>query len=38
MVSTQQIDTNTLRTWLETGKEVSVLDIRPIQERTEWIY
>lgn len=36
MVSTQQIDTNTLRTWLETGKEVSVLDIRPIQERTEW--
>ena len=36
MVSTQQIDTNTLRTWLETGKEVSVLDIRPIQERAEW--
>lgn len=36
MESAQQIDTNTLRTWLETGKEVSILDIRPIQERTEW--
>lgn len=36
MESVQQIDTNTLRIWLETGKEVSVLDIRPIQERTEW--
>ncbi len=36
MESIKQIDTNTLRTWLETGKEVSILDIRPIQERTEW--
>lgn len=36
MESTKQIDTNTLRSWLETGKEVSILDIRPIQERTEW--
>jgi len=36
MESPGQIDTNTLRTWLENGKEVSVLDIRPIQERTEW--
>lgn len=36
MKSVREIDTNTLRTWLETGKEVSILDIRPIQERTEW--
>ena len=36
MESAKQIDTNTLRNWLEEGKEVSVLDIRPIQERTEW--
>lgn len=36
MESVQQIDTNTLRIWLETEKKVSVLDIRPIQERTEW--
>ena len=36
MESGQQINTNTLRTWLETGKKVSILDIRPIQERTEW--
>jgi glyoxylase-like metal-dependent hydrolase (beta-lactamase superfamily II)/rhodanese-related sulfurtransferase len=36
MVSKNQIDTHTLQTWLETDKEVSVLDIRPIQERTEW--
>lgn len=36
MESVREIDTNTLRTWLETGKEVSILDIRPIQERTEW--
>jgi glyoxylase-like metal-dependent hydrolase (beta-lactamase superfamily II)/rhodanese-related sulfurtransferase len=36
MESIKQIDTNTLRIWLETGKPVSILDIRPIQERTEW--
>lgn len=36
MEGIRQIDTNTLRTWLESGKDVSILDIRPIQERTEW--
>jgi glyoxylase-like metal-dependent hydrolase (beta-lactamase superfamily II)/rhodanese-related sulfurtransferase len=36
MEGVKEINTNTLRTWLETGKEVSILDIRPIQERMEW--
>ena len=36
MEGVREIDTNTLRTWLETGKEVSILDVRPIQEKTEW--
>ena len=36
MKGAKEINTNTLRTWLETGKEVSILDVRPIQERTEW--
>ena len=32
----KEIDTTTLSTWLQTGKQVSILDIRPIEERTEW--
>lgn len=32
----KEITTDILRTWLEKGKEVSILDIRPIQERIEW--
>jgi glyoxylase-like metal-dependent hydrolase (beta-lactamase superfamily II)/rhodanese-related sulfurtransferase len=30
------IDVETLRTWLEEGRPVTVLDIRPIHERLEW--
>src|SRR5258708_34928760 len=36
METIQTIDMATLRDWLETGQPVSILDIRPIQERTEW--
>ena len=30
------IDVETLRTWLEEGRPVTVLDIRPMHERVEW--
>ena len=36
MGTIQTIDTATLRNWLETEQPVNILDIRPIQERTEW--
>src|SRR5688572_15146217 len=36
MTKDLSVDTNTLRTWLETGKKVSILDIRPMHERDEW--
>ncbi len=30
------IDVDTLRTWLEEGRSVTVLDVRPTHERAEW--
>lgn len=36
MTHIKTIDTKTLRDWLETEKKVSIIDIRPIQERVEW--
>lgn len=32
----KEINTNTLREWLDSGKKVNVLDVRPINEREEW--
>lgn len=31
------IDVETLRTWLAEGKPVTVLDVRPMAERAEWV-
>jgi glyoxylase-like metal-dependent hydrolase (beta-lactamase superfamily II)/rhodanese-related sulfurtransferase len=36
MAEVKTIDSNTLRDWLELGQPVSILDIRPLAERTEW--
>lgn len=36
MDETLEIDSEILRQWLVTGKNVTVLDVRPIQERIEW--
>ena len=32
----REINTTTLREWLDTGKEVNILDVRPSHEREEW--
>lgn len=32
----KQIDVDTLRGWLEEGRELSVVDVRPAAERAEW--
>lgn len=36
MENIKQIDASTLRQWLESNKSVSILDIRPSEERKEW--
>lgn len=32
----EEINTSTLREWLESGQKVNILDIRPVHEREEW--
>jgi glyoxylase-like metal-dependent hydrolase (beta-lactamase superfamily II)/rhodanese-related sulfurtransferase len=36
MEEVKQVDSSTLREWLESDKNVSVVDIRPAEERKEW--
>lgn len=36
MGTIQTVDTATLREWLDNGRPLNVLDVRPIQERMEW--
>ena len=36
MKGAKEVSSETLRNWLEAGKEVSILDVRPIEERSEW--
>lgn len=36
MVATKIIDPSTLKDWLKEGKEVTILDVRPDNERDEW--
>ena len=36
MATIKEIDTQQLSNWLEIGKEITILDIRPITERNEW--
>ena len=32
----QKVDVNTLRQWLAEGKPVTVLDVRPAEDRAQW--
>jgi glyoxylase-like metal-dependent hydrolase (beta-lactamase superfamily II)/rhodanese-related sulfurtransferase len=36
MTATKVIDSQTLANWLKAGKNVSILDIRPLSERADW--
>jgi glyoxylase-like metal-dependent hydrolase (beta-lactamase superfamily II)/rhodanese-related sulfurtransferase len=36
MTATKVIDSQILSNWLKTGKNVTILDIRPLSERAEW--
>lgn len=36
MADVKTLNTHTLNHWLQSGKAVSILDIRSVQERQEW--
>ena len=36
MEDAKEVSAEKLRNWLETGKKLSILDVRPIEERSEW--